>query len=455
EVLGPRFSLDPTSISSVFPPADQLGTYQNVQPHVVFTEFALPWSRRLDPSSGPGDGAEDAPPPWLGLLMVYPDELAGVTAPRTVTVEELVSPGPGIVPPDLGDTVDPTSQEPVAVVDVDDALFKSIAPYLDELPFLAHARVVNTDGKVLLGMAADGAFSLVTGNRVPMVSADGPSIHTMLLVSYEGHQDHLPTPGGSGGAGGEKIRLVLLGSWTFTTPATSISGSFLGLTQALCNPGNGGVGLLQLPQAGDISGNAVAEEALQIGYVPLQKRLRDGETSTTWYRGPATPSPTERDRTYGPYHSSDHALHYDPATGLFDDSYACAWQIGRLLALSDAGFAQQLFEWRRDYLRELARIILDADFRAPMVETLTRPAGARTVERPGATGSFTSALRELFAAMPEGVLPQIPKSPPRGRRPSTSGLPGALPSDRLSAWADGGDDPLDLLLDHLQSPENR
>ncbi len=40
-----------------------------------------------------------------------------------------------------------------------------------------------------------------------------------------------------------------------------------------------------------------------------------------------------------------------PISGMFDASYAAAWQLGRLLALQDQAFAQALFRFRTDYQR--------------------------------------------------------------------------------------------------------
>lgn len=448
EIVAPRFSLDPTAISSVYPPANQVGNYQNQLPNVVFTDFALPWSRSLVPGAAVTAGS----PPWLALLLVHGSEIAQVSAPRTLTVAELVKPGPGIAGPELGATVDAASQQPVVAIDIDGGLFRGIAPRLAELPYLAHGRVVDTGGKPLLGMDADGCFALVVGNRVPGFSATAPVDNHVFLVSLEGHQNRLP--GGADGSAA-KIRLALLGSWKFTLPATTVAGSFLGLMESLCLPGQGGVKLLQAPQAATPTGDAQADRALAIGYVPLRNELRDGEKTTSWYRGPAVPAPTRRDREYGPYHASDHALQYDPETGLFDASYACAWQIGRLMALADGSFARQLFAWRRDYLSGYASQARDAAVRRPLALVLAGAARAAFGDAAGEDDlELPAALRRFFAALPAGVLEAIPKSPPRGRREELARMPGALPTERLARALDDGADPLLLLLQHLAPSES-
>lgn len=50
-VLGPRFSLDPAMIRTVFPPPGSLGEHSSVLPHITFTRSTLPWERQPRPLS--------------------------------------------------------------------------------------------------------------------------------------------------------------------------------------------------------------------------------------------------------------------------------------------------------------------------------------------------------------------------------------------------------------------
>jgi hypothetical protein len=73
----------------------------------------------------------------------------------------------------------------------------------------------------------------------------------------------------------------------------------------------------------------------------------------SFYRGPLVPLPVPA----GPaayYDGPDAAAAYNPQSGLFDVSYAAAWQLGQLLALQSTGLAGQLYQWKREVTRREA-----------------------------------------------------------------------------------------------------
>jgi hypothetical protein len=394
-VSGPRFTIDPAAIHMVYPPADQAGAYADVIPNMVFTDFALPWARSIDATTA------TAGVPWIALLSIRDDEMplppsqsGGPPNPRlsypvTGTAGQLVTGSSTLLVPKLPD-VQAGDTTQVRFTDMDLGFFQGIVPRLTELPYLAHARVVNTDNKVILGMNEDGAFSVVVGNRM----AKNGAVNSVLLVSLEGqtaNMDPAVTPPTSG----MKVRLVVLGLWSFT--ANPEPGTFLTLVEAITAAGRGGVDLLRLApstaaDAGDpMGGDPMAQEAVEIGYVPLLNDLRDGEETTSLYRGPLVPAPTTADDSYGPFWFSDHATLYDPDYGLFNQSYACAWQVGRLLALSDSAFAQAMIAWRREYAA--------AQRASATLASAVRPLAAAAGDAAApASGSIDEHLRQVFVA---------------------------------------------------------
>jgi hypothetical protein len=201
----------------------------------------------------------------------------------------------------------------------------------------------------------------------------------------------------------------------------------------------------------------VAQEALETGYIPLLNNLRSGEETTSWYRGPASPVPTSADPN-GPYLFSDRAIRYDPGpdpdpttgkssqsgTGLYDVSYACAWQIGRLLALSDSAFAQRLFDWRRSLAQKQNEQQAISEFTARMPVAAGAPKSAPMLEAEPEhlhTGVATF-LHRMAAAVKNAELPKIVPHQDR----SDHLLPGVLQKQQLTAAIDSGDDPLFALL---------
>ena len=361
-IRGPRFRLEANSVQQVYPPANLAGEYNGVLPHVVLRTRTLPWARSLDGSPAKG---KEVPPPWIALLTLYPSDLVWNGTRVEIqqgTVEKFLTSRDRVIVPgiDQGALTADELNEPLMYIELPQKLFLGIAPTLDDLPFLAHAREVNTDGKEILGLEEDGYFSVVVGNRMPMAGKDAePTLNTVLLVSLEGLQQELPVEGKTPPKDDTESRLVricVLASWTF--PCTASAGEFLEIMQHLS------VDRLRMPlvapgssaPADTLSGQAeaLARQALEWGYVPLLNNTRSGEETTSWYRGPCVPVGTSPD-VNGPYRFSDHAIRYDPGpddkssigTGMFDMSYACAWQIGRLMALSNGPFAAELAQWRR------------------------------------------------------------------------------------------------------------
>jgi len=70
-VQGPRFSLDPTEVHAVYPPANATGPYSETLAHVVLSTPELPWERAL---AKPLETV-----PWLALLVFTAAELDPVT----------------------------------------------------------------------------------------------------------------------------------------------------------------------------------------------------------------------------------------------------------------------------------------------------------------------------------------------------------------------------------------
>ncbi|GAB7529265.1 hypothetical protein PS3A_16740 [Pseudomonas sp. 3A(2025)] len=375
-VRGERFSLAPSEVVC-FPPNDNQGEYQNVLPHVILSRRTLPWER------SPQLQADDAS--WLALLLFEDDEAPTLQSvlvgdlqrqpfarsdddAKTNTLSPSSLPATTASYPDgyallagtptftlaVGENWWDSSQ----VIDVPAALFAAIAPTLDELDWLAHARSVSLASKQEQDDAEqDGSFSVVVGNRLPAPN----SKCVVHLVSLEGLAGYLPTGDGESAspltlaAGGtaQTLRLVSLANWTFTSfdPQETFSGYLQGLDCApLKRPA---------PLAAQGSAGQTVTDAFAMGYTALDHQTRLGDTTVSWYRGPLLPFTSSAvivpPPATAPLVVADQAVRFDPANGLMDVTYAAAWQIGRSMALQNSLYASTLYAWKRSEARTLAQ----------------------------------------------------------------------------------------------------
>jgi len=481
-ITGPRFSLSGKDVYSMYPPPGNIGTFQDHLPQVVLTQKSFPWTRSIvdisvTPSPSP---APTASTPWIGILTFYPGDVQTtgqqlnptsgpyVSLPKTLNVPDVVTGSSTVLAPQIKPTTTENSEQAV-VVEMAYSYFKSIAPSQTDLPYLAHGRQVNTSGKALAGEQAQGYFSVAVGNRVvqPNTSTVPAPVQTAVLVSLEGQWNRLP--GGSDASNPANdnmtIRLVVLASWTFG--ALPAGGDFLYLMSQL------NVDLLRLPSGGptanpDSDPAAQAVEALALGYVPLGNDLRDGENTTSYYRGPGAAAPCVTDTTYGPYHYSDSTVHYDPTFGTFNLTYAAAFQVGRLLALSDGSFCQSLIQWRNDYFFRLQNTLKQQAVQGALDQAVTAAAmpaalAASDAGEYGPPDQMKTTVRKFWhgvvgAPLFSGKGAKVPLVQARHRRAASAARPGVLSSEEIEAMHAAGEDPVQALrrkIASLNSPESQ
>jgi hypothetical protein len=145
----------------------------------------------------------------------------------------------------------------------------------------------------------------------------------------------------------EMVHLVVLATWSFV----STGPDFRERVKALHSNSNGSEKDLWLRAPPPSAGGPV-RTALELGYAPLPHNLRQGSRTVSWYRGPLVPVPDAAQTVNEIFVNADAALQYDKETGLFDVSYAAAWQLGRLLALQAPEFAWALFLMEKGYVAD-------------------------------------------------------------------------------------------------------
>lgn len=389
-VEGSRWSIDPLTIHSRSPPKNEQNVIlDGMLPKIVFQSKTLPWERTID---------DDDEIPWMGLLLIREDEFEaycrilpdGLTSNDTLT---------GTSHDFLGSTTDPPIQ--IKILEISNKLLKAIGPKKEELSYLAHGLQVNPRDKELCGSDEDGIFSVILSNRIP--SKEGTKYHA-CLVSFEEVLDRLPTSNdidyitlpsspqreeeslrvltkashvekqskkranqtlhqqtyvAPNEFDGAKTLLVLLDSWTFKTgdggdfasriknikfrkhedESSSVGrlGSIYDFANGLEKHGTYEPALLGNDMDPDVSINS---------FLLTEIAEDDGITRPCLYRGPCIAVPTNHEPKEEPYSNSDDARGIEPSTGLDVIHHAAAFEVGRLLALSDPKFVNSMTRWR-------------------------------------------------------------------------------------------------------------
>jgi hypothetical protein len=234
----------------------------------------------------------------------------------------------------------------------------------------------NKEEELIFG---DGLYSVVVGNRFPY-STDAGAKNGCFLVSVEGFTAYLPSVSGAAPQTitQSTVRLVVLASWQFTCNSQSVS-----FSDRMNNLSSGLFGLTPGSSSSTDSDAATyVTQATANGYVPLNYRPSWlGEHTMSWYRGPLAPYIIEPVLPLH-YDNADAAMIYDDSTGFFDVSYAVAWQVGRLLAMSSRDFANQLMQARQ----QAGGAVLSAAQRAALLsiidDMLNQGADLHEVSRP-------------------------------------------------------------------------
>lgn len=383
-VAGPRFDLDPGQIHARFPPPNSSGEYYNVLPHIIFERQTLPWERSIDPTQSL-QSSPDAPPPppWLALLLFDDQDDAGAFTLSTVTLADLLSqyatsatpPGlPEFVQllprsassaPQVGQLKLEVGQAPsdrLSVIDVSKQLLWRMLPSLAEATLMAHVR----RGTAANQPDAVADYPVIFCNRLPAPGNGGDTPvgtrSTVHLVSLEGRLPLLdalqaqPTDD-------TPVRLVSLHHWSFSTIQNSrsfsswLKGAWCPDSErtdpvdenqpSTCSAGRGHE-LRALP-----SQNTDAEAFLAQGYVPLHHQTRQGNHLVSWYRGPLLPGVNRAPALPLPVRSPDQLKRYLSDVGMFEVSYAAAWELGRSLTLRSRKTSLSLWHWKRAQTQQL------------------------------------------------------------------------------------------------------
>lgn len=366
-VAGPRFSIDPGLVQSQYPPPNSIGRYYNVLPHIILNRTTLPWERTIDNSPA---STTKKPIGWMVLLLFDKTADQGAPVSSNVTVQQLVN--------NYGESATPAGQpefvrilkrdaqgqvgqgelklevgehlnDRLTVIDIPKQLLWQIMPSVEDIAFLSHVRVGqnSTDPK------KQAEYPVILCNRLPAPGAGGVGTQsTVHLVSLEARQPFLDSLK-SKPQDNNLVRLVSLASWSFSTlPADKTFTSWIKAawcpdakrtdsTSSSCSASV--VHTLRMPT----NSNTNAERFVSQGYVPIKHQTRQGNHIVSWYRSPLLPGPSPAANLTLPVRTSDELLRYLSDAGMFDTTYAAAWELGRMLTLRSKNVSVSLFNWKR------------------------------------------------------------------------------------------------------------
>ncbi|MEH2241461.1 hypothetical protein [Nostoc sp.] len=332
-VTGHRFAaLTVNDIYAVFPPAGNLGEHTNALPHITLKRGTLPWERSVN--------VNDSDLPWVALLLFRESEKP---TPQTIKLKDLKSTLSNVAKfPDFANEPGQTEEDELTVIDVPKKLLAQIIPTQKEVALLAHINVLTDAGDSPLSEP----LATVLGNRLPQAG----EVSTVHLVALENRYKGSKEKGEfdyQGAGDNDLIRLVSLTSWSFA--CVNNQHNFSALLKKLDRTPD----TLRLPEPE----NSEAKDYLNLGYVPLAHALRQGDKTISWYHSPLS-SGKSPDRLSAPVPMADALMRYDSSNGLFDVSYAAAWELGRMLTLQNQRLAVELFNWKRANAQTLNKLQL-------------------------------------------------------------------------------------------------
>lgn len=329
-VDGHRFApLTPDVIYAVFPPAGNLGEYSNALPHIILKRGTLPWERTIK--------STNSDLPWLALLLFQESEKP---EPQTIKLKELKATSGNTKFPTFIYEPGQNDEDVVTVIDVPKNILEKILPPEKDLTLLASVnQITNENDKPL-----SEPLATILGNRLPKKG----EVSTVHLVALEERYDKDSGEFDYQGAGPKDfIRLVSLASWSFT--CVNSKHNFDALLKEIDREPD----TLRLPS----QNNHPAKQYLDLGYVPLHHALRQGDKTVSWYHSPLSTGQSQDKLTdTDTVAIADQLMRYDPNTGMFDVSYAMAWQLGRMLTLQNQSLAVEIFNWKRSKAQDLHQI---------------------------------------------------------------------------------------------------
>lgn len=385
EVRSAQFSLQTSEIHGVFPPHNSVSNYTEVLPSVVINTKTLPWEREAKGEL-----------PWLYLLALREDEIELVGENQQKlnkqSVERFFQDSSNLTPKLNTELFSDDVKNSICIsFSIDVSKLKSLLPKnIEDYKYINHVREVDISNQADLSYEEPGWFSVVVGNRL-LSSRDDYTKYYIHLISLEGVLEKLEDAKDS-----DTISLISLNRYSCTSQKRD-GKSFEELVKDIVYKGKKDSSNFLLRKDMNYNRKDVDTKVLdklKEGYTALNFNFLTKEESFSWYRGPFVPLKLDRINSQKNFYSSSNAaLIYDEENGIFDNSYASAWTLGRLLALSNGSFSQKLFNTKKVIHNGIGRLV-DAIQENP--ELLNNPEKLKKV-------IFKNSTQKLLTLIKTGI----------------------------------------------------
>lgn len=226
--------------------------------------------------------------------------------------------------------------------------------------------VVSDDGTTvgIQQMTLTRELSVLVANRFGQNAASPTSSgrNIAMVVSLEQYLTEDSLNAIDGLSDNADMRFIVLTSWEFDCQPVTIN--FEQRSKKL----NANALKYADGEIASLNGKGDLGTKLQAGMVPLPHTFRNNDRGLSWYRGPLVPTVQSKAQWESVQLSAqalgeegntlvatdaDKLLRYHPSDGMFDISYAAAYELGRTLSLKNAEYLKNL----RQYKRAKARYI--------------------------------------------------------------------------------------------------
>lgn len=303
------FTLGTDEVFDAYPANGAVGNFSDTLPFITFNDRTLPWKF----------GGR----PYIALLVLKNEE---IIEQGDMAVKEIFTPVSGVYFPDKSHFPNIYTEEKedlCSFIDISKQTYDDLFPSSSDLPLLAHSKLINLSQTPDKICSKDGYFSVVMANRFVPSDDKTETASSCHLVTTFGYGEKIPEDN-------QKVRLISLYHWTIRShsekgrPFTEL---ISGLSKNCCEIGRGFSG---------------GESSVKLHYT------RTGELTYSVYHSPLISHENAEIPQITSSHTADGRLIYDKQIGIFDVSYASAFQLGRLITLSKTDIAAKVLSHRND-----------------------------------------------------------------------------------------------------------